>query len=326
MSVEDYKKESIINKTTDEINVKTDNEKIEVNLSILMKFIQPFNGDRDRLTPFLLNCERALALAHEKQKNILLSFILSQLEDKAQSACSNKIITTFDQLKKYLKQNFGDTKTQAHLLIELQNCRQGLNENIASYMLRLETCQKKLKTSITHSNTKMEELSGRYASADDLALQTFIIGVNSRISDHLRARVPQSLNDAFQIALEEEKLFKLLQSTNRLSMNAKNCGNCGKVGHLYHQCYRNKDNNKNKYKKVHTFQAKFNKMCDYCKRSNHVIDDCFIKDPSKKKKFFENRNKTFKNNRNHNKTSAQINVVDEDFLEKNASLCIATIE
>lgn len=77
----------------------------EISLNVVLKFIKPFNGDRERLTAFLRNCDSAITLASPQQEDVVLKYILSQLEGKAESACSIKDFDTWLSLKEFLKKS-----------------------------------------------------------------------------------------------------------------------------------------------------------------------------------------------------------------------------
>lgn len=62
----------------------------KMDLNTLFKFIKPFDGSRKKLVSFIKNCQNAHSLASEQKQSILLKYILSQLEDKAESACAIK--------------------------------------------------------------------------------------------------------------------------------------------------------------------------------------------------------------------------------------------
>lgn len=102
----------------------------ELSFSILTKFIKPFDGDKIKLSPFLKNCENALNLASASQQHILFKYIISQLEGKAEAACSLKIFDNWHELKQFLKSTFGETKHRDHLLLDLQNCRTKPGESV----------------------------------------------------------------------------------------------------------------------------------------------------------------------------------------------------
>ncbi|KAL0852597.1 hypothetical protein ABMA27_016955 [Loxostege sticticalis] len=214
-------------------------ERENTSVSFLTKFIKPFDGDRNKLSSFLRNCENALNLANKGQSDILFKYILSQLEGKAETACSLKIFDSWIELKSFLKSTFGETKHREHLLLDLQNCKQKPNESVSQYSLRIETCLTRLQTDIIHSTTDKTELKGRIANTEDLALHTFLLGIPSHISTILRCRNPSSLSEAINLANQEEKLFNFAQSSRTPDLRPK-CRNCGRMGHLERQCMLNR--------------------------------------------------------------------------------------
>ncbi|KAL0859432.1 hypothetical protein ABMA27_010609 [Loxostege sticticalis] len=102
-----------------------------VELPTLLKFIKPYDGCREQLNSFLVNCNNAYELASESQKDILFKYILCQLQGKAETACSIKEFANWHQLKEFLKTQFSERKHYAHLLTELQNCKQQATEPVS---------------------------------------------------------------------------------------------------------------------------------------------------------------------------------------------------
>lgn len=170
---------------------------VGIGLNVLLKFIKPFDGSREKLNPFISNCQNAYDLASKSQKTILLRYIQSQLEGIAESTCSIKEFDTFEQFIAFLKQQFGERKHYAYLLSELQNCRQDAGEPVNKYALRIEKCLAKLLTEINLSvpTRKKTEVAGRVAAMEDLALHTFTNGLYPRLSQIVRCRDPDTLND-----------------------------------------------------------------------------------------------------------------------------------
>lgn len=97
----------------------------KMDLNTLFKFIKPFDGSRDKLVPFINNCQNAHSLASKQRQPILLKYILSQLESTAESACAIKEFETWEQLSEFLSTQFGERKHYSALLSDLQNCYQG---------------------------------------------------------------------------------------------------------------------------------------------------------------------------------------------------------
>lgn len=267
----------------------------KITLSVLTKFIKPYNGDRESLPAFLTNCENAISLASTDQQNVLIKYIVSQLEGKAQIACCLKKFESWIEIKQYLKSTFGEKKHSTHLLVDLQNCKQLPNEDVTQYSLRIESCLTRLQSDIHYSCENEKELIGRLAAMEDLALNTFLLGMNSDFSHIVRCRNPKGLSDAITHAIEEEKLFKLSRLSQRSSSSSssKQCTICRKFGHRSYDCFKNKpkssftnsyhvnsntdhrnnySNNSNNITNKNNYIP--NQICAYCKNRGHLIGDC----------------------------------------------------
>lgn len=245
-------------------------------IQVLCNFINPYQGERETLSAFLTNCQNALDLASEGQKFLLLKYIISKLQGKAQVACSNKIFENFDELRTFLRQNFGERKHYNHLLLELQSCKQLPNETVAQYALRIETCLTDLQSEIHNSDSLKKELPGRIAMTEDLALYTFSLGLHPRLNTVVRCRDPKNLNAAISFATEEEKIYNFSVKSS--------CKVCNKVGHSEYECRFKNNHNKNLYPSK-SKQANYNMQkpstsssqpitCRYCKHVGHDISQC----------------------------------------------------
>lgn len=251
-------------------------------ISVLLKFIKPFDGDRQKLSAFIKNCESAISLASSKQIDIIYRFIISQLEGKAELACSLKIFDNWQDLKLFLKTTFGETKHRDHLLLDLQNCKQKQSETVSQYSLRLETFLTRLQTDIAHSTRNSDELKGRIASTEDLALHTFLLGLPPNISTIVRCRNPTTLYDAINLAVQEEKLHNYIQSSKTTEPRPK-CSSCGKIGHSERSCFLNRQRkiytvsqDAKPSTSSHTKSIPFSnsQICRYCKNIGHNITEC----------------------------------------------------
>lgn len=320
---------------TDQKNANTTLTTEPFPIQVLCNFIQPYKGERETLPAFLTNCSNALTLATENQKTLLLKYILSRLEGKAQIACSNKVFDTFDALKNFLQQNFGERKHYNHLLIDLQSCKQLPNETVAQYALRMESCLTALQSEIHNSETLKKDLPGRIAMTEDLALHTFCLGLHPRLSNMVRCRSVKTLNSAINVALEEEKIQNLLYKN---VTKIKSCKICGRSGHSETECiHRQKRGNsvspsftepKPSTSGYNTqSQSQSQESCRYCKKPGHHISQC------RKRKFNNEKYKHFNSNPSSNSVhhissepssddpmSGDNNVVDCEFPENNDNL------
>lgn len=194
-------------------------EPANIELNVLLKFIKPFDGSREKLNPFITNCQNAYNAASKSQKDILFKYMISQLEGTAESCCSIKEFTNFEQFIEFLKQQFGERKHYSHLLSELQDCRQGPVETVSQYALKVEKALARLLTEINISvpTKRKTEVAGRVAAMEDLALHTFVTGLNPRLSQFVRCRDPDTLNSAIGFAIAEEKVVAtaLARAPNR---------------------------------------------------------------------------------------------------------------
>lgn len=181
-----------------------------LDLNIILKFIKPYDGSRETLNSFIINCNNAYELASNQQKPILFKYILCQLQGKAEVACSIKEFQTWEQLKEFLKTQFSDRKHSSHLLMELQESKQLPTENVSQFALRIETLLSQLLTEISLSNCKIKELPGRTAAMEELALHHFLMGLHPRISNIVRCKSPRSLNEATNFAISEERIQQTL--------------------------------------------------------------------------------------------------------------------
>lgn len=275
-------------------------------INVLCNFISPYKGERETLTAFLTNCQNAIDLASPSQTVLLNKYILSRLEGKAQIACSNKIFEDFNQLKCFLKQNFGERKHYNHLLLDLQSCRQTANETVAQFALRVESCLTDLQSEIYNSESLKKDISGRIAMTEDLALFTFSLGLHPRLSNNVRCRNPKSLNDAINVALEEEKIQNLLYKT---SIKPK-CRICGKPGHSDAECREKQKrtgpphapSDPQPSTSLHNSGSQL--FCKYCKNKGHDITQC-------RKRKYNNERRNTSNSDNRDRPAAMHHVTFE---------------
>lgn len=276
-------------------------------LSILFKFIKSYDGSRETLNSFLVNCDNAFDLATDSQEPILFKYILSQLHGKAEVACSIKEFTSWDQLKEFLKTQFSERKHYSHLLTDLQESRQGPQDTVSQYALRMETCLSQLLTEISLSNTKAKELPGRTAAMEDLALHHFLMGLHPRISNIVRCRSPKTLNEAINFAISEERIQQTLYRRPQTEQKSNNNNNNNKF-----RAGPSKPNFNTSFSSQKSSnpvpQGASNAFCRYCKTAGHDISAC------RKREFNNNRFKFHQNpvtSQSSYKPAPRVNFVEQ---------------
>lgn len=245
---------------------------MQLDLSILLKFIKPYDGSKETLNSFLINCNNAYELANKIQKPIVFKYILCQLQGRAEIACSIKEFNNWEQLKTFLKTQFSERKHYSYLLTELQESKQQTNENISQYALKIETLLSQLLTEISLNTTKNKEIHGRVAMMEELALHHFLMGLHPRISNIIRCKSPRTLNEAINFAISEEKIQQTLYRRNapiehvrprRIISNNPNMSRENRNQYNNPQTPRYNPQNTNS-----------NLVCRYCKNPGHTIENC----------------------------------------------------
>ncbi|CAK1603214.1 unnamed protein product [Parnassius mnemosyne] len=277
-----------------------------IDMNFLSKFINKFDGNREKLNAFLNNCRNAISLASPSQQDIILKYILSQLEGRAESACSIKEFENWQQLEEFLKNQFGEKKHYAALLSDLQDCCQTNSETVNQFALRVETCLSKLLTEINISipTKKKGELTGRVAAMQDLALHTFVSGLNPRLSTVVRCRDPETLNEAIGFAVSEEKI---LQTSSKRNPSANNTSSPNQRRWPQRQSQPSRNPIQRGYSNNTNSQGPSTSglpVCRYCKNVGHTIENC------RKREFNNNRFRDQNNQRRYQNNQAQIHAVN----------------
>ncbi|CAH3991625.1 unnamed protein product [Pieris brassicae] len=252
----------------------------EMDINALLKFIKPYDGSRENLNAFIIKCTNAMDLASDIQKPMLFKYIVNSLEGKAATTCAIKEFSDWSQLKDFLKTQFSEHKHYTHLLTELQESRQGVNEPVSQFSLRVETSLFNLLTEISLGNYPQKEIPGRIASTEDLALHHFLMGLLPRLSNLVRARNPKNLNSAVNLAMSEEKIqnsqFTKRHTSqgqphsNNKSQNTQSSSGGKPNYNSQNKPYPNYPSNSHSSKQPSLF-------CRYCKATGHEIKDCELR-------------------------------------------------
>lgn len=207
-------------------------------LSLLFKFIKPFNGDRKELTTFIQNCNSAFKLAQPNQNLHLFLFVASQLSSSVVNEINLEEIRNWKDLKDKLKNYYSRVKDLTQLHEELETIKQNFNESVTDFFKRLETLKNECITAETNDCEEKNELFGLKKSIQRTALRRFILHCRPEISQMLRARDIKTLNEAFSMALQEEKILSYTKSQNK-SSPTQFCSFCKRNNHTTQNCRQN---------------------------------------------------------------------------------------
>lgn len=288
------------------------NENLDLPIQFLIKFIKPFDGNREKLPSYLSDCNRAFELSKPKQRSVLLDYTITQITGKAKAACVNRTFLSWTELKSYLKTMYQDTKHKAQLLCELTTLRQKSDESLSNFTTRLETCLKRTINAITQDHdrnsvsddiviqknpeiTQKSILTGKLQMLQDIAVNRYTYFTIPEISKALRIRDIRTLNDAIAVAKAELQIQNMVagQSVENNKSKLKSfktdtpkmqCRYCKKLGHTINDCRKRAYNNNKSVQIANTDSNEIAKSCNYCKKPGHLIKDCYKRANANKNK------------------------------------------
>lgn len=266
---------------SDVMSNDSENNFNELPLTVLFKFIRPFNGDRKELNTFIQNTNSAFSLATPVQTNSLFLYVASQLSTSVVNELELNDVASWEQLKAKLKLYYSQTKHVAQAHEELETIRQYQNETVTEFFKRVEKTKNDCIQAEKSSGHSDNEFPGIKRAIQQTALRRFIIHCKPEISQMLRARDLNSLNDAYSLALQEEKIINYTRNRNT---NQLYCSYCKNHTHNTQNCKKKPKSNQHSLQKVNNqiqqqtssqqSDTRNNKTCNYCKKPGHLINEC----------------------------------------------------
>lgn len=141
---------------------------------------------------------------------------------------------------------------------ELNNCKQEPDETVKEFYQRLETITCQITSSLNLDIKNKESIPAIVEYVNNITLSRFIYHSHPKISQMLRWRGFDNLNSAYSAAIIEESDLKRTR-------DSKPCRSC--------KCNYNSSGWKSRPKQL----VQNSKNCQYCKKSGHVMKDCFLK-------------------------------------------------
>lgn len=220
-------------------NVSTTSNIPTISLEMAERMLTKFDGDRSKLHEFIDNSTMAMSLIKPEFKPILFTLIKSKVTDKARILIKNRNFEDWTTLKQYLTDAYSDRRTQGQWQLELHSCKQNPNEDVISFANKVENCYIKLLSTLDEA-ASAEHREGYADLLQKQALSVFLAGLNRDISLIVKSRNPISLEDAVQLALNEEREIKSLREISKYqninNSNARHCFNCNRSGHTTQNC------------------------------------------------------------------------------------------
>lgn len=235
-----------------------------LSLQLLLQLIPNFETEQtSQVYRFIRSCDSAFSLASIPQQELLLVYALNKITGPSSSDVHIKQYKNWPELKTYLIQKFSQTKTLAHLNLELQTMFQKPSETVTEYYHRVDLCRNKILEKLSTEVTDTS-LSGRKLTTEETALNVFINGLSSDIGIMLRTKEFKSLCNAGNFAMQEEKIRKMNNARQALISTSKTP--------LRSTVPKSIPNNHNPPPVF--FQQRTLKICNYCKNPGHLISEC----------------------------------------------------
>lgn len=243
--------------------------------------IREYDGTTD-VEAFLTQCRRIMKqLNGDGEKLILLNKIIAtKLKGEAIAVADRMTEITPKDFSEAMKLAFGKTEKDYSQLIEERNSlRQGLTERIDNFIRRYVDIDKRIQRSIDQVDIEFRPVYRKIEDKERIG--RFIRALKPEIKHLIMTKNPSTLNEAYQNAMYEEKIYRddeLLRSRQRIKINDSNDKN---------------SNKKSVESQNQHSQPKQRIGCNHCKSSTHSEEKCYIKHPHLRPNFHSNitRNK-----------------------------------
>jgi len=264
---------------------------VKLSFETAINMIPIFDGENpQKIYSFLNACEFVIKNMEESMQTIMLEAIQTKLVGNAFMVTQHKDISTWETLRKTLEESYCATRTPGYLLLELSTTRYRHGETIQQYTSRVEKLLHELcNVSVNGKSTTEAKTINNFIK--ETALTIFIEGLPNSIRGIVKSRNLPNIEEAIKQSLEEEKMYlsnkdaqRLIQNKQSTSSISKYCKNCHKNNHNTNECKYSKRNvdtgqrsrpmKESDYK---SNQETKQRNCVYCKKSGHVVDECYKK-------------------------------------------------
>lgn len=243
-------------------------------LSEIFSIIPEYDGNQIFLQTFLNSCNCAYSMAVGDQKLLLTLHIKNKLRGRAAELINSRNPTTWEEIKQLLNLHFGDSRDLTSLIQDLQRIHQLPNESALTFVSRLQTHNAKMHSAIQKQGLTFDQKQAQSDLIETMTLNTLLAGLEPRLGQIIRAGNP----------------VDMLQATNRIRRELQ-------LSYFQNQKFQKpnsvQNTNTNQIRKPNSPQ----KICSFCKRTGHLINECRTRQQSQ----FQNFSRpNFQNNANQN--------------------------
>jgi hypothetical protein len=153
------------------------------------KLLPTFDGNPKEVRNFILTTESILDMLHEIRKEHFVKCILAHIVGDAKFKLNNRIIDTWEDIKKALEENYTTKRTLDYTAGTLFTARQYQNESVTEWSNRLLNISRELSFEV---KTKLTNLSRNDRTLDQLS---YLRGGSDVINELLKGTFVNGLKD-----------------------------------------------------------------------------------------------------------------------------------
>ena len=161
-----------------------------------------FNGKNISVTEFIRECRKAEEFVNPNDKNFFLKIVKSRVTGDARNYLQFKTFNSLEQLLAELKRAFTPTKNMPQLQVDLARIKQGPQDNVAEYGLRVTDILQKINEIIGNSGSS--NVQGLVEEATETATQCFKLGLRPEITVQMAGKLITSFENAVSVAIKSE--------------------------------------------------------------------------------------------------------------------------
>lgn len=264
------------------------------NMSQAFKMIPEFDGNPMNLHRFIQISEIQYKRAKTVEEKLdFLDVITSKLVGRAYNLILRyHSYDNWQDLKKSIEANFSKLRAVQLIMADVFSLSQDIKETVSAYASRTEKLFDELNVSSTSAlETESQTI---HKLNETTVLNSFVNGLREPLRLILRAARLETLSAVIDLALQEEKLNQLQAKAeinhkmycSYCKTNTHNTKNCRRRNNNYtaNSGINNFSTRDNRFPKFNSSQShptsqirvtqRIPKMCNYCKKEGHIIDDC----------------------------------------------------
>lgn len=163
-----------------------------------------YDGETKSLSKFLISVVDERDQLEPDDEAAYLKGVRSRLTGAARDSLEGKTITTVDALIKHLKNKFAPGRSVISYITQINLLNIKSDESVKEYIARTAKLVKKAKAAARGDRTRAEAAES-LKDIEVLALDSFLRGLPEKIYLTICHRDPASLDDAFDLALREDR-------------------------------------------------------------------------------------------------------------------------